>query len=642
MSVAEMLGHVQHFLQKPFSKCHSHEPDYPERDGAPWLTVPEGINPEPYIHCADELLGGRITMFGVELLELGHPPVWNQAIDYPGPDNGGYSLQQGVRFARLAEDIKMVWEPSRHHHLVTLAQAYCLSGEQKYLDGLLLQLESWLDECPYPSVPHWKSPLEAGIRLINWSAAWQLLGGKDAAVFSTDKGNVLLQRWLLSINQHCCFIDRNISVYSSANNHLIGEAAGLFVASVSWPIWTDSLIWRERAQSILIDEIVKQTYPDGSGKEQAFSYLQFVLDFFWISGLAGKANGIQFPSSCWERIEAMLLFIASVMDVRGNMPMVGDADDGNVVVLSREKGFCPFRSQLATGGVWFQRQEFLTKAGRMDDKTRWLLGDYCKEVHLQAEENPTWSLQRHFPDGGYHILGSGFETESEVRLLVDTGQLGYLSIAAHGHADALSVVLSIGGREFLVDPGTFAYNSDPAWRHYFRGTSAHNTVIVDGLDQSEYCGSFMWRRHAVADCFYADETFVSAAHNGYSRLPDPVIHQRDVIYDSIAREFRIVDIMICRRKHHIQQHWHFSDCCEVQKTADGFLVSNDNYGLCLITDSVLTKVELVRGDEVRPAGWVSREFGVRRPSTTIICSADITGKSSFETRIMCDDPPLSS
>ena len=106
----------------------------------------------------------------------------------------------------------------------------------------------------------------------------------------------------------------------------------------------------------------------------------------------------------------------------------------------------------------------------------------------------------HFSENPPAILGSDFESEQEVRLIVDAGPLGYTNIAAHGHADALSFTLSIAGLEFLVDPGTYAYHTQKKWRDYFRGTSAHNTVRVDKQDQSVGGGNFMWLEKAVAEC----------------------------------------------------------------------------------------------------------------------------------------------
>ena len=84
-------------------------------------------------------------------------------------------------------------------------------------------------------------------------------------------------------------------------------------------------------------------------------------------------------------------------------------------------------------------------------------------------------------------------------MVADAGALGYRAAATHGHADALSFTFSVGGREFLVDPGTYAYYTQQAWRRYFRGTAAHNALRIDGLDQSVaalfVATVAMWARH---------------------------------------------------------------------------------------------------------------------------------------------------
>ena len=159
------------------------------------------------------------------------------------------------------------------------------------------------------------------------------------------------------------FISKHFSRYSSANNHLIGEAAGLFVASTTWPFWSKATEqWRDTGLAILVDEALKQSHPDGAGREQAIAYQQFVLDFLMLCLLAGRAAGISFPDSYLMRMEKMMAFIASMMDVRGNLPMIGDADDGYVVKLSQEPDFCPYRSLLSSGAVLFSTVGFSPKS----------------------------------------------------------------------------------------------------------------------------------------------------------------------------------------------------------------------------------------------------------------------------------------
>jgi hypothetical protein len=151
----------------------------------------------------------------------------------------------------------------------------------------------------------------------------------------------------------------------------------------------------------------------------------------------------------------MLDFIASTMDAGGNVPMFGDADDGYLLRLDAgAPGFSPWRSLLATGALLFRRGDFKLKAGELDDKTRWLVGrDAQSQFDALDVDKTRLPIRQTFPEGGYFVLGTDFDTPREIRLVADAGPLGYRSIAAHGHADALSFTLSVGGREVFVDPG---------------------------------------------------------------------------------------------------------------------------------------------------------------------------------------------
>ena len=487
--------------------------------------------------------------------------------------------------------------------------------------------------------PNWTSSLELAIRLINWSLTWQLLGGLESPLFREAEHLDFRARWLESIYRHAHFIKGHLSRYSSANNHLIGEAAGLFVGGVTWPYWEEIRKWGNAAKAILEEEALKQNGQDGVHWEQAVSYQQFVLDFLIISGLAGRANGMEFSAAFWRRIEAMLEYLASIMDCRGNVPMIGDADDGYVVRLSREEGFCPYRSLLATGAVLFGRAEFKAKAGRLDGKTRWLLGEGAEEEFSRIPElaAPPQPVRRAFPDGGYYILGKDFGTEEEVLCIVDCGPLGYLSIAAHGHADALAIYLSVAGREFLVDPGTYAYHTKKEWRDYFRGTSAHNTVRIDGENQSVIGGNFMWTRKAECRCdafeLGEDEDLFSGRHDGYERLRDPVVHRREIRYLKREGEIIVTDTLECKGSHTVERFWHFAEDCRVALRNHTVLAENHGVKVVLESPGTEGEVRVYRGDDRIPLGWVSRRFDVKVPTATALWRTRIGGRCRLTTII---------
>ncbi|MEO8718020.1 MAG: alginate lyase family protein [Burkholderiales bacterium] len=606
-----------------------------------WIHADARVAAAPYTAAAERVAAGRLDVFALRDVDLGSPPRWNQ-----DPKTGiaaplGFGKLLDYRNPRLVGDIKYLWEPNRHLHLVTLAQAYALDGEHRHLRVIAQHIESWLDACPCGMGPNWSSALEVALRLINWAAAWQLIGGVGSPLFADAAGERLRRRWLDSVYQHAQFVRGYFSRHSSANNHLIGEAAGLFIAALTWPHWPRAARWRQTATAILEAEAQRQVAPDGVDREQAVSYQQFVLDLLLLCLLAGKKNGVWFSVAYETRIEAMLEFLASIMDVGGSVPMFGDADDGRVLGLAPDAGLCPYRSLLATGAIVFRSGEFKRKAGALDDKTRWLLGREADALFdAQSAAASRLPPRRSFPVGGYYILGCDFETRSEIRLIADAGPIGLKSIAAHGHADALSFTLSVGGLEFLIDPGTFAYHTQPAWRQYFRGTGAHNTVRIDGLDQSESGGNFMWLRKARAGCSRWSseplEDLFEGWQDGYQQLPDPVMHHRRIVLRKAARRVSIEDTLCMSAAHDIELRFHCSEGCTVEPAPGGYRLGQAGKSLLLSLPGLAAGSAQVLIGSVAPiGGWVSRRYDDKVPAPTIVWRARIEGDVVLRSEIAC-------
>lgn len=638
MSVSEVVARVTHGLaRKAGLLAVPQPPPTSSRISSSWLHAGCPARPEPYIWAADQVISGKAPVFALKDFEFSAAREWNRdpLTGVVAPLKDGHAID--VHSRSVVGDIKYLWEPNRHLDLVVLAQAFSLTNDQKYLREITKQLDSWFEQCPYLKGPNWVSGLELGIRLINWSVIWQLIGAENSHAFNGQDGQGFRDRWVRSIYQHIHFIRSNYSRYSSANNHLIGEAAGVFVAACTWPYWKEVIKWGEQSRQLLVGAASSQTHADGVNREQALSYQQFVLDFFILAGLAGRACGYEFPGSYWRTIEQMIEFIHSIMDVGGNVPMTGDGDDGFVVRLSRESEFCPYRSLLATGAILFSRSEFAAKGRVLDDKTRYLLGDDSwKGLTTEPDKESSLPL-REFPQGGYYILGQDFDTADEIRMLVDAGPLGYLSIAAHGHADALSLCLSVAGREFLIDPGTYTYHGKPEWRAYFRGSRAHNTVTIDGQDQSVQGGNFMWTRHARAQCIEfstgpAGEKF-TGQHDGYERLADPVIHERQIIRNGPS--FDIIDKLVCRGSHRVDRCWHFSEECKVHVSNNQVHAENGGIRICLAANDPQTEIVSLRGSNQPIGGWISRSFDVKTASTSVYFLNRVNGTTSFSASIQC-------
>ncbi|MET0856225.1 MAG: heparinase II/III family protein [Telluria sp.] len=248
-------------------------PPKPAARGLPPLAPGEA---DALVAEADRICAGHVIIFS-RSFEVGAAPAWNRS---PG-------------------DIKHLWELNRHLHLVRLAQAALIKDDPVYLRTLGAQLRGWLGQCPPLSGPNWTSALELGIRLINWSLLWRLIGGDASALFAGADGQRLRQDWLHNIHAHCAYIERHLSRHSSANNHLIGELAGLLVAAATWPCWPAAARWRALAVAELESEAQRQYSADGVNREQAFAYHAFSADFLLIAGLCEPS----FSPAYWQVLE---------------------------------------------------------------------------------------------------------------------------------------------------------------------------------------------------------------------------------------------------------------------------------------------------------------------------------------------------
>jgi hypothetical protein len=555
---------------------------------------------------ADHVCAGRVSLFGNRHFDVGAEPEWNR-----DPDTGILAPSVFARDIDVAEralvgDIKHLWELNRHLQLVRLAQAALVSGEPRYLRTLAAQLRGWLAQCPPLTGPNWVSPLELGIRLVNWSLLWQLLGGEASALFGGAEGQRLYAAWLHSIHAHCAYIARHLSRHSSANNHLIGELAGLFMAAATWPCWPEAKRWRALAAAELEQQAQAQYSRDGVNREQAFAYHVFSAEFLFAAGLAGQAWGQPFSRAYWDGLWRALTFLRSVRDVGGNVPMVGDADDGMAFRLG-PVGEDRAAQLLALGDAVFKR-EAPAAAG-----ARWLLHllPGAPAEARAAGPDTAWA----FPDGGYLLFGSHWGEPREIKGVLDCGPLGYLGIAAHGHADALALTLSVGGEQCLVDPGTYSYWQERKWRDYFRGTSAHNTLRVDGLDQSVGGGRFLWlkkARVAIERMPRSPSGFdFRGSHDGYLRLADPARHVRSVRFDAASASLVVRDELAARRPHLLEQFWHFAPGLDLTLSAASLRVRGKSFEMLVQVSGAALALELVQGSENPPLGWYSRSYGTK-------------------------------
>jgi len=588
-----------------------------------WIGVPAAVAPGLYVAAAERIAAGEVRLFSGAHHNVGAPPNWNRCpltgVQAPAWPSDRISLTDRAQVG----DIKFVWELNRHLHWVTLAQAHAMTGDPQHLRVLEQQLETWLDQCPPQMGPNWTSGLELGLRLINWAVVWQLIGGHDSALFGDARGTALRGRWLDSVQHHVLGIAGNYSRHSSANNHLIGELAGVFVAASTWPCWPVVRAAGEQARTELEREIQLQVTGDGVLREQAFEYATFVYDFFAIVERVAAAEGKAISAAFADRMAAMCCFLRSVMAVGGAVPEVGDADGARVLQLHPGERHDGYAAMLQKGARLFGHNDWVADLGTTGRED----ADWLYAVAATPAVPTARQLDLSFPEGGYQLFAAQPGTDEEVRGLVDIGPLGYLGIAAHGHADALQVCVSIGGQPLLVDPGTYCYWSEKHWRDYFRGTAAHNTVRIAGQDQSVSGGRFMWVHKArVHDVQVrrelGGEVYVSARHDGYGRLDSHFDHRRSLAFIPASRVLQVDDHLSGRHAEWLELHWHIHPAWTARLDAGELFLRDGRRTVVMQVHLVEGEVEgatldLVAGQDHPPLGWYSEAYNEKQPASVL-------------------------
>ncbi len=529
---------------------------------------------EEILRLAEQVCGHRFDLLGYENVEYGKDIDWHcdRIHNVRAPLKPWFKIQY-LKFAEVG-DSKITWELNRHQHFVTLAKAYRLSGNKDFAAELFRQWRNWHKANPYPIGINWASSLEVAFRSLSWLWVYFLLDGSP--VMPPDIRADMMRA--IGINgQH---LAKFLSTYFSPNTHLLGEGIALFFIGLFFPQFRSSEQWKRRGWQIVLDEADRQVQADGFHVEQSTYYHVYALDFFLHARVIASANDIQIPPALDNTLIRMLDVLCT-LGASGAPPRLGDDDGGRVFDSCRNQAE-HMLDPLSTGAVIFRRGDFKSVAGRLREETLWLLGESAiaefEAVTPRVSNRNSVAL---YSCGLYVMKGAG----SNQQLTIDAGSQGAFG-AGHGHADALSIGLNHEGRTVLIDSGTFEYVGAGSDRDIFRGTSAHNTLVVDGLDQAEPQGVFSWKHlpHVVQETWIEGHSFdfFEGSHDGYKRLVDPVLHRRSVF--SLKDRFWFVrDQALGHGEHALDLFWHLSRGAPEEALTSARTNGDHNYDLTLIT-----------------------------------------------------------
>ncbi|MFC9589610.1 alginate lyase family protein [Streptomyces sp. NPDC056944] len=575
---------------------------------------------------ADRLMAGHAEYFGVERDDM-VAPDWCHDPKTGRRAPWGYAFDVPYRSEETVGDIKQIWEPSRHQYLTVLAAAYAVTGDERYAERVAEHLRSWwAANAPLRGV-HWTSGIELGIRLLSWVWVRRLLDGWSGAAGLFEDNPVALrqiwhhQRWLAA------FPSRG----SSANNHVIAETAGQFAAACAFDWFPSSARWRDDALRSLERHLRSNTFLSGLNRELASEYHGLVLELGLAAVAEADAAGVPVPGAIRPVLLRMTDALAAVVDGRLRPPRQGDSDDGHGLVLDGADTD-RWGSLLATGDAVFGRLDWWPEVTGTDVRTPLLAAlvrPYGKGGTAPALPRPA-TRPAHFPDAGMTVLRG----PEEIWVRCDGGPHGFLSIAAHAHADALSVEVRHDGVDVLADPGTYCYHGQPEWRQYFRSTLGHNTLRLGGADQSASGGPFLWTRHAGSRVLVADTSDEkvarwSAEHDGY----EGSVHRRRVELTAASREVKVVD-EVRGRGGSVELAFHLGPLVSAELTGNRAVLTwtrdgEDRSAVLDLPGELTWRAH--RGESEPPLGWYSAGFGRKEPSTTLVGSGFADGTREFVT-----------
>lgn len=486
-------------------------------------------------------------------------------------------------------DARTNWELNRHFQLALLAKNYAASGKEKYLSEFKKLFSDWNKKNPFLHGIAWTSVMEVAIRCSNWCYAYAFL--EYCSV--TEELLNQLRIGILNMTDYVC---KHYSRYSSANNHLIVEAYAIGQSGILFHYKE----WIELSLSILSRELPIQNYSDGVNKEHSLHYQSFYMEAMGLMMRLLIKNGVEVPSTWSPALDKMSKYIADCTGNYGEIVVFGDDDEGKILDLQGGKinhyQYVLGIMSILLGKRYVESFECET--------LKWLFKS--DEIEKINGEKPYLSPQYCcYKEGGYSILRSN---DRKILIGIDHAELGFGSIAAHGHADALSFQLFYEGQSVFVDPGTYIYHCDSKNRNAFRKTANHNTVCIEGQDQSEMLGAFLWGKKA--ECKLVESVIdqykvrIVANHTGYT----PEIHTRTFEFNGV-NEFKITDSFLTDKLKCI--NFTLSPYADIQ-------ISNNKVKMCLkrceITIRFYCKSKV---DCTCLTGKFSKQYGIMEETSLI-------------------------
>jgi len=387
-------------------------------------------------------------------------------------------------------DIKDLWEPARFAWVYDLVRGWLVTGDDRYVRAFQEHLSRWYNANPAFRGPHWSCGQETAIRAAALLYAEVNLAG---APCWTQETRARIAEVLAASGERIA--DAIGYAVSQRNNHAISEAAGLVMLGVRFQgRHPEAGRWLASGRRWLELLVREQFAPDGWYIQHSFTYQRLALDQLVLAERALRAVGQRLSPDAVRRIRAAADLLFAVIDpATGEVPNHG-ANDGafvHPVTLAEYRDFRPVLTAVC--GTW----------------------GIPLPADVPADAEALAWLGLSYPPGGPAMVDgvrtgpSGWAAArvGDTRVFLRAGR--YRS--RPGHLDPLHLDVRVGGRELVVDPGTFSYNAPPPWRNGLATARVHNGPLVDGAEPGVRGPRFLWYIWPASDLVHTNWDGTSAA-----------------------------------------------------------------------------------------------------------------------------------
>lgn len=480
-----------------------------------------------------------------------------QRIDWHKDFRSGYkwnanSFYTSIKVAeQLDADIKVPRELSRFNHIGLLLLGERVLGKSGS-NEFILQVMDWISQNKFGHGVNWACAMDVGLRAINW--IWGISLFREDLVCQHE----FMKEIKKSLYFHAIHIENNLE-YSpiTTGNHYLSNIVGLLYISSFLTEVEESDRWLLFCLQEIFSEMKREVYEDGMAHEGSTHYHRLVTELFISAALiieripldrlrklsntrlpegrmpavqnkiinklnlTGKGN--KFPDDFYKKLFKMAAFTAAITKQNNCVPQFGDNDSARVhkIIFCSPENFSDHRHILATISKIFRTK----------------FDDFEMNVESQIESDILTNGLKFTPINNlttkcgevnfFKNAGIVSVKKDTLSLIVTCGQNGQSKRGGHNHNDKLAFELNLFGHDVFVDSGCPVYTANPTMRNYFRGTAAHNTIIVGKREQDiwlEGVNGLFSLRQMTSPQLTMNGNVIKGIHFGYS-----VPHYREFV-----------------------------------------------------------------------------------------------------------------